>query len=253
VLMTLISSAVMLGVIFGVIYWQSYDKEKQFVILDIQMCVVMVTAMSVFLPYDVTLTFPKERKIFLRERKAGSYSTSCFYFARILADMPMHMLAGAVFALIIYPMAGLKMGAHIFAALTIMAILVGASVMQLIGAISQTFEEANILMMLVTMMTMMLSSGFVREVPIFLEWAREISLMGLLADIGLYLEFRDVDASFGTPSQVWASFGARITSEDEMSSALWILFATYVFCRIVTYLAVKFLYTGRSFAENLKD
>ena len=34
------------------------------------------------------------------------------------------------------------------------------------------------------MMTMMLGTGFVREVPHWLAWARHISVMGVLADMG---------------------------------------------------------------------
>ena len=57
--------------------------QVSFAILDAQMCIVMSVLMAVWLPYDVTLTFPLERRIFLRERKAGLYTTSSFYCARI--------------------------------------------------------------------------------------------------------------------------------------------------------------------------
>ena len=70
--MTQVSSAVLMGLIFGALYWKSYDKSTtSFAILDTQMCIVMVTLMEVWLPYDVTLTFPTERRIFMRERRAG--------------------------------------------------------------------------------------------------------------------------------------------------------------------------------------
>merc|ERR1719444_455199 len=164
-----------MGLIFGALYWKCYDREEEYVILDTQMAVTMVVIMSVFLPYDVTLTFPKERKIFLRERKAGLYCSLEFFIARITADMPMHIVAAIIMSAIIYPMAGLTQGIHVFALVNISGILVGAALMQLVGALSRSFEEANLLMMLIMMLTMVMTSGFVREVPGWLEWLREIS------------------------------------------------------------------------------
>ena len=70
----------------------------------------MAVLMAVWLPYDVTLTFPKERRIFLRERKAGLYTTSQFYLARITADAPAHTISALIMALIIWGMAGLQLG-----------------------------------------------------------------------------------------------------------------------------------------------
>ena len=50
-LMTQISSAVLMGLIFGALYWKVYDKTSTtFTILDTQMCIVMVTLMAVWLP-----------------------------------------------------------------------------------------------------------------------------------------------------------------------------------------------------------
>jgi ABC-type multidrug transport system permease subunit len=235
------------------LYFQSYDKEEQFAILDVQMAVTMSVIMSIWLPFDVTLTFPKERQIFLRERAAGLYSTSVFFLARILADMPMHITAATIMASIIYPLVDLQMGVHLFIVLNVIGILVGASLMQCIGAVSKSFEEANILTMLVMMMSMMTSTGFVRVVPSWLKWMRDTSFMGLIGDICMYLEFKDIDPKYGTPEQVYKDYGVQIESEDDIMLAVSILLATFVIARLLTYLAVKFLHTGRSFKENLAD
>jgi ABC-type multidrug transport system ATPase subunit len=253
VMMTQLSSGLMFGIIFGGLYWQSYDKKLEFAILDTQMLIQMSTMMAIWMPYDVTLTFPKERQIFLRERKAGLYSTSAFYCARISADMPMHIVAALIMAIIIYPMGGLQQGLHLFLAINILGILIGAAIMQMIGALSRTFEEANILMMIIMMLSMVMSTGFLREVPAYLEWMREISLMGLVADLGMYAEFRDIDPKYGSPDEVLINYGVRITSDDDAWSALGVLLAIYLVARVLCYLAVKFLFTGRSFAENLAD
>jgi len=253
VMMTQMTSALMFGVIFGTLYWQTYDKAKDFAILDTQMALMMTTLMAIWMPFDVTLTFPKERQIFLRERKAGNYTTSAFYFARISADMPMHILAAATMAAIVWPMAGLQMGFGTWILVNVMAILVGASIMQMVGAVSKTFEEANILIMLIMMMSMVMSTTFLREVPSFLVWMREISIMGLVGDLAAYLEFRDMDPKHGVTEQVLADFAIRIRDDDDMYKAFAIVAAIYVICRLVTFLAVKFMHTGRSYSENWAD
>jgi len=178
-LMTQIASAVLMGVIYGILYYDVYDKSTiTFSILDAQMAIAMTVLMAVWLPYDVTLTFPKERRIFLRERKAGLYTTSAFFVARITADMPAHIISAIIMALIVWGMANLNISLGSFILILCLGILIGASVMQLIGAVSRTFEEANIYMMVVLMMSMMLGTGFVREIPYFLKWARSVSIMG---------------------------------------------------------------------------
>mmetsp|Transcript_1677 Transcript_1677/g.3417 ORF Transcript_1677/g.3417 Transcript_1677/m.3417 type:complete len:151 (-) Transcript_1677:164-616(-) len=150
-------------------------------------------------------------------------------------------------------MAGLRMGVHLFIILNVGGILVGASLMQCIGSLSRTFEEANILMMVVMMLTMMTSTGFVREVPGWLKWMREISVMGLLGDVCMYLEFKDIDPKYGTPQEIYKEYGILIDKDDDILRVFWILLVIYIIARLITYSAVKFMYTGRSFSENMAD
>eukprot|EP00419_Tripos_fusus_P050598 CAMPEP_0172836296 /NCGR_PEP_ID=MMETSP1075-20121228/26393_1 /TAXON_ID=2916 /ORGANISM="Ceratium fusus, Strain PA161109" /LENGTH=125 /DNA_ID=CAMNT_0013679507 /DNA_START=1 /DNA_END=378 /DNA_ORIENTATION=- len=125
--------------------------------------------------------------------------------------------------------------------------------MQLVGALSRSFEEANMLMMLVMMFSMVMSGGFVRQVPGWLVWLREVSVMGLLADMAMYLEFRDVDKDIASSGEVFDQYGVRIRSDGDFLRSLWILLAIYLICRFLNYPAVKFLHTGRTFTENLRD
>ena len=254
-LMTQISSAVLMGAIFGALYWDSYDKSTEsFAILDTQMCIVMVTLMLVWLPYDVTLTFPVERRIFLRERKAGLYPTSAFYVARILADVPAHVVSAIIMGLIVHLMADLACDMGGFLLICVAAILVGAAIMQCIGAMAQTFEEANIYMMVILMMSMMLGTGFVREVPSWLSWARDISVMGIVADMAMYLEFKDVPDNFDTTTEeIFKEYGVLIENKQEMWEGAQTLFWIFVVSRILCFIFVKFLFTGRSFWEDLRD
>ena len=252
--MTQVSSAIIMGLIYGGLYSNVYDKSTiSFSILDTQMCIVMVVMMCVWLPYDVCLTFPLERKIFLRERKAGLYPTLAFYLARITADVPAHIFSAFIMSVIVWGLAGLKIGLGNFILIMIFGILIGASMMQTIGAISRTFEEANIYMMVILMMSMMLGTGFVREVPSWLGWARSISVMGLTADLAMYLEFKDVDPKYGTAAEIFAQYGVRITNDTQMWEGVLTLLQILIVCRILCFIAVKFMFTGRTFEEDLAD
>lgn len=254
VLMTQISSAIMVGLIFGAIYWDSYGKKQpNIAILDVQMGISMCTMMSIWLPYDVTLTFPVERKIFLRERKSGLYTTSAFFLGRILADVAMHVVSSVILSGIVYLMMQLRGPLGLWLVVNIIGILLGAAIMQLIGAVCRTFEEANLLMMLVMFATMLTSPGFTREVPGWLEWLREISVMGIIADLVFYFEFQDADLRFGTQQEIYEAYAVQIRSDSEVWTGILKLVAIFVFCRILTFCAVKFMFTGRSFAENLRD
>ena len=253
-LMTQLASAILMGVIYGALYIRVYDKSSiSFSILDAQMCIVMSVLMAVWLPYDVTLTFPKERRVFLRERKAGLYTTSAFFIARITADMPGHILSAIIMAIIVWSMADLNIGLGAFILIMTYGILIGASIMQLIGAVARTFEEANIYMMIVLMMSMMLGTGFVRETPSYLKWARNISVMGITSDLAMYREFKHVPEKYGNAQSIYSEYGVLITNEKQQWNGVLILLYIWLISRFLCFLGVKFCFTGRTLAEDWRD
>ena len=253
-LMTQISSAILMGLIYGALYINVYDKSSiSFAVLDAQMCIVMTVLMAVWLPYDVTLTFPKERRVFLRERKAGLYTSSAFFIARITADMPGHILSAIIMAIIVWCMADLNIALGAFILIVAYGILIGASIMQLIGAVARTFEEANIYMMVVLMMSMMLGTGFVRETPYFLKWARNISVMGITSDLAMYREFKHVPAKYGDAETIYRQYGVLITNESEQWNGVLTLFFIWLISHFLCFLGVKFCFTGRTFQEDWRD
>lgn len=253
-LATQISSAILMGLIYGALYIRVYDKSSiSFSVLDAQMCIVMTVLMAVWLPYDVTLTFPKERRVFLRERKAGLYTTSAFFIARITADMPAHILSAVIMAIIVWCMAALNIALGAFILIVTYGILIGASIMQLIGAVARTFEEANIYMMIILMMSMMLGTGFVRETPYFLKWARNISVMGITSDLAMYREFKDVPSKYGDAQSIYKQYGVLITDEAQQWNGVLTLFYIWLVTRCLCFLGVKFCFTGRTFAEDWRD
>ena len=105
------------------------------------------------------------------------------------------------------------------------------------------------------MLSMMLGSGFVREPPAWLQWARDISLMGVSADLVLYLEFKNINSEkYGlTAKEVYEQFGVQIQSDSEFTQGCLTLLYLLIVTRILCYLAVKFCFTGRSWSEDMND
>eukprot|EP00747_Dinoflagellata_sp_TGD_P183622 gnl/TRDRNA2_/TRDRNA2_38600_c0_seq1.p1 gnl/TRDRNA2_/TRDRNA2_38600_c0~~gnl/TRDRNA2_/TRDRNA2_38600_c0_seq1.p1 ORF type:complete len:642 (+),score=88.38 gnl/TRDRNA2_/TRDRNA2_38600_c0_seq1:62-1927(+) len=256
VMATQMTTALICGLLFGGIYLDVYNADKlpHLALLDAQMVTTMTTLMAMFMPFDVVLTFPTERCIFLRERGAGLYYTSAFFLSRILADMPLHIAAASLQAFVVYPMANLKMALSAWVALNVLAVLVGACIFQLVGSASSSFETGNMLATVVMVVLMILSNTFTRQPPSWMHWVRDISPLDLLVQTAMYFEFRDLGEGgqvFGTSEEIWDAAGLQVRTDDEMWMSLCTLLMTLLVCRVVTFLNVKFLYTGQTFHHNL--
>merc|ERR1712046_140018 len=94
-----------------------------------------------FLSFNLMFTgifpFPNEKTMLLKEREAGMYPISAFFFGRTVADIPLDMAIPVMVVTIIYLMVGLKptMGAFL---LTMIVVLItcftAASLGLLVGA-----------------------------------------------------------------------------------------------------------------------
>lgn len=252
---TQLSMAIIMGLLFGGIYFDVYDRADSLTlsVLDAQMAISMTVVMIAFLPFDTLLTFPKERTIFLREMNANLYTTTSFYLARVIADMPMHALAGAIMSLISHPMIGLRCDIGDWIGLNVAGVLTGAAILQTVGAVCANFEQANILATLILMLFMMVSSSFLRTAPIWLGWCKGISFIGILVDCIIYLEFKDIgDYTPGvTAEDIFEAYDLPIRNEDEFYSNLVTIVILFIAARVLCFLAVKFLHTGKSLRELL--
>ena len=78
--------------------------------------------------------------------------------------------------------------------------------------------------------------------------------MGIVADMAMYLEFKDVPDNFDTTTEeIFKEYGVLIENKQEMWEGAQTLFWIFVVSRILCFVFVKFLFTGRSFWEDLRD
>lgn len=126
------------------------------------------------------LTFPLERRLFVREKAAGFYSAPSYFFAKSLAEFPFQVLFPFIFSVIVYNLSGLRGGAgnfFSFALVLIVNSVVAQSWGLVVGAASGSPEIATLLIVPIMVPFIMVGGLFSnreRFDPYFL-WLEKIS------------------------------------------------------------------------------
>jgi ABC-2 type transporter len=82
----------------------------------------------------------------LRENAAGAYKISAFYFGRTLAELPVQIVFSVLVGIITWAMFGLQAGTlGPYVLLIALVTLTGASMLTLVGALSDSLAMGNAL------------------------------------------------------------------------------------------------------------
>jgi len=225
----------------------------------ISLCVLM----QAFCAFDCILLFPSERKVYIREQKAGLYRTSAYILSKFISEHPVHGIIACVGAPIYYFMAGLNPDAgkfFIFMLLMALTTILGGASMSALGALAKTMEQGNLLVSIVLILFMLLDGTWVslERIPNSLEWIADVSYMGLAVQAAIKNEFTGLEfdcneetdeVCFHTGDEVLQFYGFQDVDVWRNVGAMLIQLGVW---KIVTYFAVRFLYTGSSFKERLK-
>jgi hypothetical protein len=244
--MTQLFTATTCGLIFGAVYWQVYENDGTMIeqVLDAQMALSFSIVMIAFLPFDVLLTFPKERRMYLREHFGGLYSTSAFFFARVLCDVPALTASGVILIALVKGMGGLRADWGSCLSVSILSIHTGTALLQFVGAISMNFDQANGIATLFLMMFMMVSPAFLRNCPKWLRWLYDISFIGQMSGYAAKLEFDELED---------ATELGEFKAPEDVDDAIIVCLVSLAITRSLTYLAVRFLHTGRPWVQLKHD
>jgi ABC-type multidrug transport system permease subunit len=98
--MTQASMAIIMPLLVGGIYWNI--PLTQTAVTDRLAAVSFLVLVQSFMCMDQILLFPKERAVYLRDHATGLHSTSSFFLARTLAEMPFILLFAVISAVISY-------------------------------------------------------------------------------------------------------------------------------------------------------
>ncbi len=103
---------------------------------------------SFALLFPIISVFPLQRSIMMRERSAGMYRTTSFYFAALFVEIPSQLFQRVWFYVILYFMTGLKLEAGAFFIWLLVngiQILISIAMGFTIGAASPNIQIANII------------------------------------------------------------------------------------------------------------
>lgn len=102
--MTQVMGGIVLGLVMGSIFYQMPPTA----VFNKTSGISFAALMCMFLCFHLILTFPVERKIWLRDRDNGLYGPVEYYFSVVIAGWPGDIIAVTVLSTILYWMFGLR-------------------------------------------------------------------------------------------------------------------------------------------------
>lgn len=106
-----VTQSVIVGVYLGGLYWgdgrNSYTNISDAAsIVGFLFCITISSLMSALGP--VSLIFPSERAVFLKEESSRLYSTFSYFISKNLLELPYLLITPLLMILVFYWMIGLK-------------------------------------------------------------------------------------------------------------------------------------------------
>jgi ATP-binding cassette subfamily G (WHITE) protein 2 (SNQ2) len=201
--------------------------------------------------------------VYLRDHAVGLHSTSSFFVARSLAEMPFILMFAFICSTICYWFFGFQAVAHkyfSFVAIIMAVTEAGAALLTSLGALSETMEVGNLLATLIVVILALLD-GFYRnlaDLPLWCRWVSKFSFLGYGVQAAAVVEFRGLTFTC-TPEEAVTgcipdgdAFLARLNMADtDVGANIGYILVLAAGSRCVAYLALRFLYTGQTFRERL--
>jgi len=202
----------------------------------------LIAFMSFNLLFNSIFTFPNEKTMLLKERDAGMYPISAFFFARTLADIPMDLAIPIGATTVIYLMVGLKptVGAFLLTqVIVVITCFTAASLGLLVGAAFLNLKRAQTAATII-MLTLMLTGGFfVQNIPVWLQWLPYLSYMSYAWDALLHVQLtgRVPDCPPGEEDCAMLNMGT--VKFDTLGPQFGIILLMMVVFRFGVYLALR--------------
>ena len=169
--------------------------------------------------FNAIFTFPDERRILNKERLAGMYRLSAFYFGRTLADLPIELTFPTLLHLGVYFTTGLRLtpGAY-FGSLgaVYFSVIISGSVGVFFGALAMSAKLGQVISA-VFMLSLMLGGGFyIQHVPFWMSWLPDINYLMYSYNLVLQTQFSGRKLECSSPNEI--SVGAPAPEVDGAGS-----------------------------------
>ncbi|XP_048779668.2 uncharacterized protein LOC125683024 [Ostrea edulis] len=178
--------------LFGLIWFQLPRTEET--VRDRMGAVFFIAIHWGFLPlFDAVAAFPMERVVINKERAAGWYRLSAYYCAKMTSELPLTLLQPMFFVVVTYWAIGLNGIAAFFATIGTIFIdsIAGQSIGLFLGIVNTEMRQAITVTILIEMIMMLLAGLFTRNLPLWLDWMKYLSIIYYSFNSLMYLEFKD--------------------------------------------------------------
>ncbi|XP_076452738.1 uncharacterized protein LOC143288276 [Babylonia areolata] len=133
-----------------------------------------------FVPmFDAITSFPGERPVIVKERAAGAYRLSAFYFAKMSSEMPLIVLMPSIFCTLTYWMAGMRGLPQFFAtwAILILNVLNTQGIGYIVGAAIWDLQMGITTASILVLYGLLAAGFYVSRLPPWLTWCRYLSIV----------------------------------------------------------------------------
>ncbi|KAG1673764.1 hypothetical protein FOA52_002333 [Chlamydomonas sp. UWO 241] len=186
------------------------------------------TAFFMLMPYVSMSLFTSDRRYFLAESSAKLYGPGIYYMAKVIATLPFNICAAAVYALIVYGLAGLNPDPGTAAqsvVLQTLLSLIAVQVLHLAATLAPNQDAAFMLSIAWTAVNLLMSNFFITYDQMRLNWLsqlRWLSAMGYTFDGLAQLELMGAlyNCSGGAPNAVIDLLPALLPNTTLVTSPL---------------------------------
>lgn len=142
--------------------------------------------------------FPTEREVIQKERSAGMYRLSAYYFAKLVSELPALVLQPITMHLITYWVTGLNRSPYYLVSLIgiLTSSFLAQSIGLLIGASVSHFKRALTTAAIVGLGAMLMGGFYTKRVPDWMNWAKYVSHVSYGFNILLRVEFQHATRTF---------------------------------------------------------
>mmetsp|Transcript_13634 Transcript_13634/g.21296 ORF Transcript_13634/g.21296 Transcript_13634/m.21296 type:complete len:423 (-) Transcript_13634:316-1584(-) len=171
--------SVTMGLLLGIMY--NKVDLTQTSVQDRTGALYFVLTTQIFSAQGSMRMFLEERDVFLRERLAGAYRTSAYFWSKSIADTPLQLIYAFIFSLLGYYLVGFQATLeHVFTycVAIVVTTLAAESLVVTIGA-SATDDKTAAVLGPVAFALMSLLGGFfsnIDSLPFYISWMQYLSL-----------------------------------------------------------------------------
>eukprot|EP00755_Sulcionema_specki_P013501 Sspe_Gene.54127::Locus_29886_Transcript_1_1_Confidence_1.000_Length_775::g.54127::m.54127 len=166
------------------------------------------------------LAFPMERPVFLREYTGGTYSTSAYFLAKTLVDIPMTLLTSLLGLVIFYFLVDMQGNFGLILLSYATLSIVSASTALLLGSLTREVNSAVSLSPVVYVPQILFAGAFtsLNAMPSYIRWGQYLCSLKYGINLVLLAEFHDGVV----PEDSEPAVHAKLDRNDIVMDDLWI-------------------------------